>query len=39
MDVQKINAVATEYGGMHRSAIAGDRKHSVGPAHTACIDP
>jgi hypothetical protein len=37
MNVQKINAVGTEYGGMHRSAVAGDRKHSGGPAHAAYI--
>jgi hypothetical protein len=39
IDVQNINAVGTEYGRMLRSAVAGDRKHSGGPALAACIDP
>jgi len=32
IDVQKINAVGTEYGGMIRAAVAGDLEAFGGPA-------
>jgi hypothetical protein len=39
MDVQNINAVGTEYGGMLRSPSPVTREHSGGSALAACIDP
>ena len=39
MDVQKIIAVGTEYGGMLRAAVAGDLEALGGPVLAACIDP